>query len=42
MIGARERAEGIGGTYSITGEPGKGTLVKVVITLSESGEKNSN
>ena len=42
LIGARERAEGIGGTYSISGKPGQGTRVQVVIPLSTITEKHSN
>lgn len=42
LIGAKERAEAIGGTYSITGEPGKGTCVEVVIPFSSSSDNHPN
>lgn len=42
LIGARERAEGIGGTYFISGATGKGTQVRVVIPLSGVTDNHSN
>lgn len=35
LVGARERAEGLGGSYSIQGFPGQGTRVQVAIPYSE-------
>jgi PAS domain S-box-containing protein len=35
LVGARERAEGLGGSYSIEGFPGVGTRVQVAIPFSE-------
>jgi signal transduction histidine kinase len=37
LLGMRERAELLGGTFAVAAEPGKGTEVRVVIPIAEEG-----
>jgi PAS domain S-box-containing protein len=40
--GMRQRASMMGGTFSITSEPNKGTLIEVSLTLPETGESTDH
>lgn len=40
--GMRQRASMLGGTFNITSEPNKGTLIEVQLTLPETSEKTKN
>lgn len=40
--GMRQRASMLGGTFDITSEPNKGTLIEVRLTLTETSENGNN